>query len=302
MKPCALAAAVALLLSACEKSPEAPPAQEQTRRTAPSASPYPQEFWSTWNDGLAEVSAYELTYPDGRRGTAVLVFALEQWSAGQRTEAGNGYGGSDTVSTLRMTAHRQRAPGIGETLSVAAALEPVGGEVAGHTVKVLYAGRDWSGPVSWHGLGPAGEGHAVRSYPDPQGVPDDALPLCARRIAWPVLRLGQSGVFASRPSLRQPVGVTDRTVLRLTLSAERQTTVVPAGSFRTHRFTAEGQGSGPVSRRWEVETEPPHRIVRWDASDGETGVLLGSGRWKLEEAADPRLLNGMLRSLGLPAL
>jgi hypothetical protein len=57
---------------------------------------------------------------------------------------------------------------------------------------------------------------------------------------------------------------------------------VPAGRFRVVTWTVAEEG-GPKAT-YQIEAEPPYRVVRWAVDTGEEAVLLGSTRlayWKL---------------------
>ena len=306
-----IAAAVALLLSSCSRPPERAaekPPSAKSQQKPPSS--YTEEFWKTWQDGKAEVSAYQVTRPRGS-STSVVVFALERFSSSRRVRADN-HSGRDVFPVMKMNAVREYGPGAGDMLNVFAALEPVNGQPAGSTVKVGYSSWDWVGSVwrqilltgrradlSWRSyLSEEADGQSTRVYPDQHGVPEDCLPMCARRISWPILRLGETQTFSVLPSLTTGRIHDDRARVRvkLSLTKERSTTVVPAGAFRTHTFTA-AWPEGGAATTWRVEADPPHRIVRWETRAGETASLLGSER--LTEPKDGPVSAEVLRRLGL---
>jgi hypothetical protein len=71
---------------------------------------------------------------------------------------------------------------------------------------------------------------------------------------------------------------------RLHRSPEASPVDVPAGSFAAETLTAEIDGD--LARTWtfRVEADEPHRILRWECSDGRRGDLVGSDRlayWKM---------------------
>ena len=294
-----LVAVAAVGLSGCRQSGQdvatETPAEAQLPATGSSA--YPPEFWNTWRDGKAEVAAYEVTVPNSRRKSFVVtVFALEKLSNSRRVRAEQ-YRGRDVFPAMKMNVIRESAPGSGQMLSVFAALEPVNGHAAGNTTKVSFSAWGWPGHLwrqltltgnranlSWHSyIEGEADGQSIRAFRDQYGVPEDALPMCARRIAWPILRLGQTEWFDYIPSLTDRRIHSERTLpdLTLSLSRDRHTTVVPAGSFRTHTFKA-SLPDIKLTKTWDVEADPPHRIVRWQTGLGETGSLLGAGRTEAE--------------------
>jgi hypothetical protein len=71
---------------------------------------------------------------------------------------------------------------------------------------------------------------------------------------------------------------------------------VPVGEFEAELFTA--QLSGGPSWTIEVEKSGPHRILRWETSDGVRAELIGVARleyWKMNRNG----LEGALSQLGL---
>ena len=102
-------------------------------------------------------------------------------------------------------------------------------------------------------------------YPE-GGLLEEALPLCARRIAHPRIRLGRAWHYIV---LR--ANTLDWESIHLELSNARHTVETPAGAFRAHRFTAR-MADGQL-RTWWTEIDPPHRIVRFERSDGFQATL-----------------------------
>ena len=73
----------------------------------------------------------------------------------------------------------------------------------------------------------------------------------------------------------RPLSWTPATLSR---SAETEQVSVPAGTFEVEVWSALLQ-SGPT-RTFYVEKEAPHRVVKWESSEGERAELLGSDRMK----------------------
>jgi hypothetical protein len=73
---------------------------------------------------------------------------------------------------------------------------------------------------------------------------------------------------------------------------------VPAGAFQVDTWTVTEQGGRTVT--YAVESDPPYRLVRWTADDGEEGSLRGSDRlpyWQLNGPDGGK----WLKNLGLEA-
>ena len=80
-------------------------------------------------------------------------------------------------------------------------------------------------------------------------------------------------------------------------AAEVTSVAVPAGRFKVYAWTVEVEGGGKLT--YEVEAEPPYRLVRFTGGGGEEGVLLGSKRlayWMMNEPGG----ENALPDLGLP--
>jgi hypothetical protein len=104
-------------------------------------------------------------------------------------------------------------------------------------------------------------------------LPADALPLVARRIAWPRLRLGQTYPVHLLSELNDTAPL-EGSPATVSLGEARQTVTVPAGSFRVRVFRA--TGASQPSRTWYVEADPPSRIIRWEFTGGERASLVSS--------------------------
>jgi hypothetical protein len=291
--------AIATLLVTAGCSREEPQAQPESPPQASSRpSPYGEEFWQVWGDGKAEAAAYRLRNSRGAGGgIGILVFAAK----------------SGDNPSMKLSAIRESPPGIAgrRTMStVVTALAPAGSRPAGAITEVTFSTQDMSGHA-WlqmllgqslihtmvHGNS-RGFAGIERSLPYPEtAVPEEALPLCARRMAWPRLRLGQTYEVSMLSSLEHASANNEPQAwskVRLSLSADRHTVQTPAGSFRTHVFRV-ARENGQRST-WHVEGDPPYRIVRWESSDGNSGEMLGAARAALHELRDSE---ETLRRLGI---
>lgn len=316
---------MAFLISGCSQPPVFEPARsgdKPGRANASSAkapSPYDAAFWQTWGDGQAEIAAYDLTMPRYgklRKGSAVAITVSEPFSKSARIKADEGkHTAADVISAMKLNLIRSYQTGIynyKDMLSAFIALDESDAGPAGAASKITYSSQEWCGHV-WSQVifhpGVAeqvrhsyfdGEGDAHRSLTIPaETVAEDALMLAARRIAWPRLQRGQSYKTTSVTSLEteraQHVHLTSSPVT-LTLSDDRQTTVVPAGRFRTNVFTAKWK-TGLV-RTWYVEADAPFRVIRWESSTGEHAELIASARnkyWQMNGEGGEQALE----SLGL---
>ena len=283
----AVAVAATLLIAACSRETErkAPPPARPAART----SPYGAEFHQEWGDGKSEVAAYSL---NSGRGHAIAVTTFEAPS-------------SLRMNLIERDAHAM--DGRSTMLSILISLVDLNGLPAGAATRVSLSRQGWPGH-SWRDLlftkdksvivtrdSMAGDSRKVVTYPGARLV-EDAMPLAARRIAWPRLKLGQVYRADVLASLKTE-GEIDIGDVSLSLRPDRETVETPAGRFRCQRFTAKWRDGR--SKVWLVQGDPPFRIISWQFSGGERADLLGVDRMKYWEMR-PEEQESALKKLGLP--
>lgn len=256
-------------------------------------------FWSHWGDGLAEVASYDLVHPHygaERRGTAVAIFVTEAFDAEQRVKVNSGEG----VLVMKLNLVEDFPTGVYDynlMTSAFVALEPALGRPAGTPYKISFSAQEWCGQ-SWQQwlFDPASIRRTAHSYFQdeadeesvislhPKGVAEDALWHWARGFSGPMLEPGGKADLRMLPAmkrLRQSHEDPGWVAATLTRSSAPETIEVPAGSFEVEKFTASSPG---FSRAFFVEAAAPHRIIRWETSEGETAELVGAERmeyWKM---------------------
>ena len=179
--------------------------------------------------------------------------------------------------------------------------------------KLSFSSQEWCGHV-WHQLIPrAGRlGGVFHSYFDSEadgadnlplpdaGVFADVLPILLRGWGGFYLGPGESRTSAYLPSLfaarvaHKPL-VWGRAEIRR--ASDTATLSVPAGRFKITTWTVAEEGGGATT--FQIEADPPYRIVRIASDQGEELVLLGSTRlayWKLNAPGGEKYL----KELGLP--
>lgn len=283
---------------------------------APFTASRPPDFWQHWGDGKAELNGYKLTQPRygaKRAGTAVLVFVTEDMSDSLRVKADPGqHPASDIYPVMKLNAIRDFQTGIYDynvMTSTFARVSP-GWPVA----KVSFSSQEWCGHV-YHQLIPRGDAitGVFHSYFDGEadgkedltlpkdGVFEDALPVLLRGCGMAYLGPGETRSVPFLPSLlrarlaHKPLAWGRATITR---AAEPSALGAPAGRFVVTAWTVAQEG-GPRAT-YEVEADPPYRLVRWSVDTGEEAVLLGSTRlsyWKLNGPGGDKYL----KELGLPA-
>jgi hypothetical protein len=277
---------------------------------APPANPVVQApafdaaFWKQWGDGQAELSGYELTFPrygQPRRGVAATIFVTETFSNALRVKSDPGrHPASDEFPVMKLNLVQDYQTGIydyNDMTSSFVALAPVNGRPAGFATKISFSSQEWCGHTFQQLLFDA---RAIRatshSYFDgeadqqsqldepPGGISEDELLLWARGMAAPRLAPGERREVPFLPSLQasrqQHVPLSWRRAT-LTRSARFQQISGPLGKFTVETWAAAVPGG--IQRTIYVEAAEPHRIVRWEAANGERADLLGSQRMKYWE-------------------
>jgi len=276
----------------------------------------PPDFWAHWSDGKAEMNGYRLVQPRygaKRPGTAVLIYVTEDFSDSLRVKADPGkHPASDVYPVLKLNAVRDFQTGIYDynvMTSTFARVAP-GWPIA----KVSFSSQEWCGHV-YHHLIPHREqvSGLFHSYFDGEadgrddlampagGVMEDAVPILIRGWMGDWLARGATRTLPFLPSLLRSRlehkalawGQASVTRAAVTISV-----TVPAGRFDVDSWTVAEASGRTVT--YFVETAPPFRLIRWSASDGEEGSLLGSQRrayWELNAPGGEKYL----KALGLTA-
>ena len=275
---------------------------------SPSPAVHPQAydaaFWKQWGDGQAELSGYDLAFPrygQLRHGVAVTIFVTETFSNTLRVKADPGkHPASDQFPVMKLNLVEDFQTGIYDynlMTSTFVALAPVNGRPAGAPAKISFSSQEWCGnayqQLLFDARGIRATGHSYfdgeadqqteLAYP-PDGISEDALLLWARGQAGPRLEPGERRTLqmltslATSRLLHRPLVWKQATLSR---SAHSRQISVPAGKFTVDAWTASVPGG--VERIIYVEAAEPHRIIRWQLTNGEHAELLGSARMKYWE-------------------
>jgi hypothetical protein len=277
----------------------------------------PDDFWTHWGDGRAEMNAYSLVTPrygELRHGRTVLVFVTEDFTDAQRVKSDGGH--EDEYPVLKVNEARDFQTGVYDYNVMTSAFVRIDGKGAfGMPVKVSTSIQEWCGHV-YEQLEPRngalvlhghsyfdGEADHERTLPFPAGgIAMDALPILVRDLVGTLVAPGQTVERTVLPTLlsgrfaHEPIAWGQATISR---SAAPEPRTVPAGTFQVHTVTVAVTGGRSVT--WEVEEAWPHRLVAWTSSDGERAELLGSDRmdyWHLNHEGDEANLARM--GLGPP--
>ena len=276
----------------------------------------PPDFWPHWSDNKAEMNGYRLVQPRygaRRTGTAVLIYVTEDFSDSLRVKADPGkHPASDVYPVMKLNDMRDFQTGIYDynvMTSTFARVAP-GWPIA----KVSFSSQEWCGHVYHHLVPRPGriggifhsyfdgeaDGHDDLPMPD-GGVLEDAVPILVRGWMGEWLPRGGTRTVPFLPSLlrsrldHRPLAWGQATVARAKAPSR---VTVPAGAFAVDTWTVAEQGGRTMT--YLVESDPPFRLVRWTADDGEEASLLGSDRLRYWEMNGPGG-EKWLKNLGLEA-
>ncbi|HEU4402665.1 MAG TPA: hypothetical protein VFT43_11220 [Candidatus Polarisedimenticolia bacterium] len=270
---------------------------------ARSTAPNPFAADPMWDDGRAEVNAYEASenrYGVGRPFTAYQIVVKEDFSRSQLVKADPGHDQKDLVTVLKMNdvlylqtgiyAYHQMASAFFDRASMELLKFTLTSfEWCGNSFKE-YTHRDGRATLHVHTYW---DGQAEATYDLPVG-PDvalyDQLPLWVRSLPQRLgterrLRLvsGQIVSKGPKPEIRPAT-------LR---AAEEETLATPAGTFRTLRWELR-VGTLPPDLFW-IGRDPPYLLVGRDKPDGGRYRLKWTQRlayWQLNHPGDEKYLQG----------
>ena len=277
-----------------------------------------QDFYGHWADGRAELSGYRVVQPrygEPREGHAVLVFVTEDVHAGTRIKVESpDTPESDRIYALKLNRMLRFTTGIYDysmMTSVFSAVEPGAGGRPFEPLRITFTAQEWCGHVFEEAQVRGGAVHGeLFSYFEavgrkswrldrpPEFVSEDNLLIRIRELRGPLMEEGESRGVMLLPGLWE---------LRL---RHRPRALVEAvlGKGRREQVEVQGRSREAVPWTWSygqrqktvwVDTEYPHRILRWQDSSGASGELLASVRrpyWNLQSLED----EGFRAELGIP--
>ena len=262
------------------------------------------KFWSTWGDGKAELSAYDLTFPryhQLRKGIAVTVFVTEPFSNTLRVKADPGrHGPGDEFPVMKLNLIKDYQTGIydyNDMLSSFVSLADVNHHPAATPTKISFSSQEWCGHVYSQMLFGEQRIHLTQhsyfdgeadqqrdlEYPD-WGTAEDSHFLWARGMARPWMKTGSEmnrlllTSFETSRGKHVPLAWAKG---KLALDAGTLRVQTRAGAFEVEVWRA--QRADGTWRAFYVEKADPKRIIKWETSEGEKAELLGSDRLKYWE-------------------
>jgi len=271
--------------------------------TAGEPAETPNDFWRYWGDGKGEISSYRIIaprYSELREGYSVLVFVTEDLSRTTRIKVeSEAIPPQDRVPVMKLNRVVKFTTGIYDYSILTctfSSVTPELGRLPFEPLKISFSAQEWCGHVfqmlipqrdqvelTLHSYFQS-EGDQKRSLKLPANAAfEDNLPIWIRELGGEVLTADQRRelrIFPSSWALRaahqkadfQPGWIT-KEVGETLKSAE--------GNSPTWRWTWQ---VGNRKETYWVEKAYPHRILKWNSSDGSQGELKKSLRapyWQL---------------------
>jgi hypothetical protein len=270
------------------------------------------DFSGHWHDGKAEMDGYRLKvnrYGEERTGQCVMIYVTEPFSESKRVKADYpDRSPEDSFDALKLNLVRDFQTGIYDYNTMVSVFvrssdfSPVkltftSAEWCGHVYdELLFYPKKITGRFFSYFEGESGETN-LKNHDG--GLVEDNLFIVLRGLRGHYLEPGASkrvrflpGVYYGRLA-HKPLEWEDAKVSRL---EGTKTIDVPAGSFESIVYTIE-TGGGRTGTFY-IESEYPHRIIRWEMLPDIEGELTGSKRlayWKLNKNGDEQ----QLRDIGL---
>ena len=266
-----------------------------------------EAFWAHWSGGQAEVASYALTQPrygELRQGTAVLVFVTERLNPTTLVKAESAPSSGRPV--FKLNDIRAFQTGVYDYHTMTSTFLPLdGSSVGGTPLKVSASVQEWCGHT-WERLkfGEHDIDRVAHSYFEAEGeqterwaYPErplvlDSVPLTLR--AHPESLLESPGSLqvqwlSSRVDARLEHVQSRWREGTLTLEPDVVPRQVGEETVASQVWRLDGQG---LSRTWWIEEAPPHRLLGWQTSSGESASLIASKRmayWDAQRAQDRKL-------------
>ena len=304
--PAALLLALAAASAAC--SAPAGHASGGSPAGAPvptTAAAGPEAFAASalWDDGRAEIDAYEASvrrYGVPRRLTAYLIVVKEDFSKRQLVKADPGHDPADLFPVLKLNHVITYQTGIYSYHQMASAFFDRG---TMELVKLSLTSNEWCGNTYKEYTRRAGGGALhVHTYWDGQAEATYGIPAGADVVFYDALPLWIRSLPQTPGTVRTlrivPAQIDSRgappEVRPATLKATSEERVqVPAGAFRALRWELQGS-EGPPELFW-TSRDHPYVLVAWNRPDGSDYRLKWTQRlayWTLNRPGDERYLEG----------
>jgi hypothetical protein len=262
------------------------------------AGPGADTFGAHWYDGKAEMDGYRLEigrYGEQRSGHAVMIYVTEPFSKSQQVKVNDHRKNpSDTFNVLKLNLVRDFQTGIYDYNTMISTFVRVSDFAP---VKTTFTSAEWCGHVyselrfyenqikGHHFSYFEGETGEVTLENPADGVTEDNLFILLRGLRGDYLDAGAGrtvdflpGALSSR-FIHRPQEWTKASISR---RAATETVAVPAGEFSTMVYDL-AVDEGRNGTFW-IESDYPHRIVKWTLAPDLSAELTGSSRleyWRL---------------------
>jgi len=261
------------------------------------------DFWEWWGDGRAELSGYRMTvtrYGAARPAELALIYVTEPHD--RRTWVkDDDASGRDRVEVLKLNQNLEFMTGIYPYSVMTSVFTPVDRWLTEpfSPVRVTHAVQEWCGSYS-HLVWPApGRFRSLRlSYfahegerlsevaTEPGTLYEDALLIQLRELDGAFADGGDWEGWLVPELWRLRTSHRGTGPVRAHITREEGTTALAGREVATTRFTLQ---AGDYRRTFEVERDPPRRVLGWTTSTGETAELLATERlayWELNRPGD----------------
>ncbi len=277
-----------------------------------------QGFYDFWGDGQAEVSSYKVVQPrygEERTGYGVMIFVTEDVNRNTLIKVESPTPERDRIYTLKLNSILKFTTGIYDysvMTSVFSAVEPLTQSQPFELLKLNLSSQEWCGHVFEEVRIDDGrlrgdlnsyfesEGRQEWSFDRPQEfASEDHLLIRLRELKGTFMDEGESRQMTLLPSLWQfRIRHAPRELVEVTLTKGRQEDVT----------VGDGEEYAAIPWTWSYDTREkkvwidtvyPHRILRWESSEGGRGELMVSKRlpyWGLHDIEDEHLRD----ELGIP--
>ncbi len=270
------------------------------------------EFLAYWKSGLAEIASYEIReerYGEMRNAQGILVFVYEETNADTRIKVESEKTlPAKRIPVLKLNNVLKFNTGIYDysiMTSVFAGLSGEGVKRPFQPQKIAFSSQEWCGNV-YHQLIPKdkglvseihsyfeSEGDAIVTLPYPTGAIyyEDELPLLLRELDGEFLPPGEPLNIQLVPSLwerrkrHDPLGFKQAIITKI---GEESFLLhgIPLKTVNALKWTLD---IGGAITTYHVENTAPRKLLGWENSKGEKGILLKSVRksyWNHHENKD----------------
>ncbi len=267
-----------------------------------------QDFWSWWGDGKAELSSYQTKtqrYGELRQGYAVLIFVTEDISRTTRLKVeSEAIPPADRVPVLKLNHVVKFPTGIYDyslLTSTFSGIESELGRPPFEPLKISFSAQEWCGHVfqmllpqrdqvelTLHSYFQS-EGDQKRSIKLPANAAfEDNFPIWIRELKGEVLAAGQRRSLQILPSAWASRSGHQQVAFQAGSIIKEEGEAVKLGEGNTPSWRWTWQIGSRTETYW-VEKAYPHRILKWQSSDGGEGVLIKTLRlpyWQLHDNDD----------------